>query len=124
MPISERPIDAERDIAARGIFEIVAGEAAGDRYFGIAEIEPYEAAAATCVIFLATERAALEPKREPGPHAKPEPRKAAIFLEGGAVSGVGGEKKAGRNVEPGLGLQPETQFAALHRVMRVVRDDI
>jgi hypothetical protein len=122
--ISERPIDAESDIAARGFFEIVAGEAAGDRDFGIAEIEPHEAAGAPCVIFLVAKRTALEPKREPRPHAKPEPRKAAIFLEGGAVSGVGREKKAGRDVELGLGLQPEAQFTALHRVMRVVRDDM
>ena len=48
-----------------GSFEIVAGEAARDRDFGIAEIESYEAAAATCVIFLVAERAALEPS-EPG----------------------------------------------------------
>ena len=60
---SERPIDAERDIAARIIFEIVSGEPAREREFGSAEIDSQKAAGAASVVLFVAERAAFEPER-------------------------------------------------------------
>jgi len=50
--ISERPIEPKRDIEARVVFEIVAGEAAGQGDLRIAEIRSPETAAAACIVFL------------------------------------------------------------------------
>jgi hypothetical protein len=60
---SGRPIDAERDIAARIIFEIVSGEPAREREFGSAEIDFQKAAGAASVVLFVDERAAFEPER-------------------------------------------------------------
>ena len=61
---SEGAIDAERHIAARFVFEIIAGEAAGERELDGAQVRSHESSAAPCIIFLIAERAAFEPERE------------------------------------------------------------
>ena len=63
-PISEGAIDAERHIAARFVFEIISGEAAGERELDGAQVRSHESSAAPCIIFLIAERAAFEPERE------------------------------------------------------------
>ena len=60
-PQLERSINAERHISARLVFQIIAGEAAGERDFHLAENDPRETAAASGIIFLVAERAAFEP---------------------------------------------------------------
>lgn len=84
-PGSERPIDAEADIAARIVLQIIPGEAARQRDLVVSEMRADEATAAACVIFLVAERAALDPERQLGPDAEPETRENAISLERGAV---------------------------------------
>ena len=79
-PGSERPIDAEADIAARIVLQIIPGEAARQRDLVVSKMR-----ADACVIFLVAERAALDPERQLGPDAEPETRENAISLERGAV---------------------------------------
>ena len=55
-PISEGTIDAERHIAARFVFEIIAGEAAGERDLDGAQVRLDESSAAPCVVFRVSAR--------------------------------------------------------------------
>ena len=63
-PISEGAIDAERHIAARFGFKIIAGEAAGEGELDGVQVGSHESSAAPCIIFLIAERAAFERERE------------------------------------------------------------
>ena len=98
----ERPIKPKRHISARLVFQIIAGEAAGERDLHRAEIHPRETAAASRVIFLVTERAAFQPQREARRQPIAEPHQRPIFLEGSAVARVGGEEVSRREIEPQL----------------------
>jgi hypothetical protein len=62
----------ERHIAARFVFEIIAGEAAGERHLDGAQVRSDESSAAACVILLIAERAAFEPERKPRSEAAAE----------------------------------------------------
>jgi hypothetical protein len=48
----ESPVEPKRDIATRVVFEIVAGEPAGQCELELAEVDADEASAATGIIFL------------------------------------------------------------------------
>ncbi len=88
-PILEGAIDVERHIAARFVFEIIAGEAAGERHLDGAQVRPHESSAAARVVFLVAERAAFEPERELRSEAPPDARKAPKLLKGRALRRVG-----------------------------------
>jgi len=113
-PISEGAIDAERHVAARFVFEIIAGEAAGEREFDGVEIHSDEASTAPRVILLVAERAAFEPERKARPEAIASPRKTPILLKRGAVGCVDGQEPEGRKIDPALRLQLEPDGASLH----------
>ena len=59
-------IDAERHVAARFVFEIVAGEAAGERDLHRMKVCLQEQAAAASILFLIAERAAFDAERDFG----------------------------------------------------------
>ena len=80
-PISEGAIDAERHVAARFVFEIIAGEAAGERELDGAQVRSHESSAAAGGVFLIAERAAFEPERKTRSKAPPDAREAPILLK-------------------------------------------
>src|SRR5690606_7102060 len=116
--------DSEPDIAARIVFEIVSGEATGERDLERAEIHADETAAAPGIIFLVAERTALQSQRQFGPNAKAHADETEIFLEGGAVGCVGGEKPPIGHVVPNLGKQLETDLGALDAVIGIAGNDV
>ena len=79
----------ERHIAARFVFEIIAGEAAGERKLDGAQVRSHESSAAPCIIFLIAERSAFEPERKTRSKAPPDAREAPILLKGRAIGRVG-----------------------------------
>ena len=81
----EGSIDAERHVAARFVFEIISGEAAGEREFQGAKIGLEEGAASACIVFLIAERAPFEPEREARPKTAPDSSKTPILLKRGSV---------------------------------------
>jgi hypothetical protein len=97
---SEGAIDAERHVAARFVFEIISGEAAGERELQAAKICLHEAAATARVVFLVAERAAFKPEREARRKAIARPRQAPILLKRGSVRRIDGEEPQRRKVEP------------------------
>ena len=121
--ISEGAIDAERHIAARFVFEIIAGEAAGEGQFDGAQVCSHESSAAAGVIFLIAERAAFEPERETRSEAPPDARKAPILLKRRAIGRVGRDEPQRRDVEPALRHKLEANGAPLHRVVWIARVD-
>ena len=81
----EGAIDAERHVAARFVFEIVAGEAPLERDLQAAKTCLHERAATACVILLIAERAAFDAEGEERPKAIARPRQAPIFLKCGSI---------------------------------------
>ena len=81
-------MNADGQITARLVFQIITGEPARERDLSGAEMQAQETTAATGVVFLMAECAAFDAEGKTRREAVTESHQAPIFLKGGSVSGV------------------------------------